>query len=741
MMQKYSGKKGFTLAETLIVVAIIIILLAVAFVQILSYMRSLTKLQYDIYAKEIFIAAQNHLSMAESQGYLGRAGTDFGTAETAAGQAGTPQGTYYFVVRDGSAVTTSTSGTSVLDLMLPVAAVDETLRLGGSYIVRYHKDSAQVQDVFYWSEKPGRFRLTYNDDYEAFMANRENKEALKNYNGAVVGYYGGVNAAGLTRGEEILAPEIVVTNAEKLYVTVRDTNDITVPGYKLKLVITGKKSGMSREIELDASTATMSGGQITCDNDGTARTYTVLLDDITQKGMHFYNLFCSGASNNLIPGEDITIQAVALNNAQLTNVGYSSEQTTNSLFESRTTDKAMIGNIRHLENLSRDISGCTEVNIAAEQTTDLSWTEFKNAISSTAPDSVTVYSTNTSGTGVNSGDGYFFPIDKFDGPGQMTYDGKGHSISDVAVAVNNGDAGLFGRLDNVEVSNLKLIDFSVSGRDAGTLAGTAKHVTVSNVVAYHTGGSSAVSITGATGGSAGGLIGTAESCKVRNSAAALTVSAAQGSAGGLIGYMYGGAAEITGCYSGGHTEDAAYSSTAFNVTGKNAGGLVGKCDSTIIGSSYSTCSANGADYAGGLVGYVVGTRIEDSYATGLVGGEGTKGAFAGSFTGGAMEDCQYLEIINEIKTGNAITYLQPVGSSTNVTGITALDEDTSAYRTFVGDAWDSAVAYDPTLNRYYQGNYILRTVEQLGATVGSGDFVAVHYGDWPAPELWVINTK
>ncbi|MCR5041025.1 MAG: prepilin-type N-terminal cleavage/methylation domain-containing protein, partial [Clostridia bacterium] len=103
-MQKYSGKKGFTLAETLIVVAIIIILLAVAFVQILSYMRSLTKLQYDIYAKEIFIAAQNHLSMAESQGYLGRAGTDFGTAETAAGQAGTPQGTYYFVVRDGSAV-------------------------------------------------------------------------------------------------------------------------------------------------------------------------------------------------------------------------------------------------------------------------------------------------------------------------------------------------------------------------------------------------------------------------------------------------------------------------------------------------------------------------------------------------------------------------------------------------------------------------------------------------------------
>ncbi len=63
-MLKARNKKGFTLAETLIVVAIIAVLAAIAFIGIITHMRSMTKLEYDKYAKEIFIAAQNHLSMA-----------------------------------------------------------------------------------------------------------------------------------------------------------------------------------------------------------------------------------------------------------------------------------------------------------------------------------------------------------------------------------------------------------------------------------------------------------------------------------------------------------------------------------------------------------------------------------------------------------------------------------------------------------------------------------------------------
>ena len=71
-MNKLRNQIGVTLAEVLLVLAIISVLSGVGFVEVNAYMRDMTKLEYDGYAKEIFVAAQNHLAMAESQGYLGR---------------------------------------------------------------------------------------------------------------------------------------------------------------------------------------------------------------------------------------------------------------------------------------------------------------------------------------------------------------------------------------------------------------------------------------------------------------------------------------------------------------------------------------------------------------------------------------------------------------------------------------------------------------------------------------------
>ena len=70
-MGKARRKNGFTLAEMLIVVGILGILMAFAFIGITGYLRSMTKLEYDGYAREIFVAAQNHLAVAENQGYYG----------------------------------------------------------------------------------------------------------------------------------------------------------------------------------------------------------------------------------------------------------------------------------------------------------------------------------------------------------------------------------------------------------------------------------------------------------------------------------------------------------------------------------------------------------------------------------------------------------------------------------------------------------------------------------------------
>ena len=83
-MSKQRNKKGFTLAEIMMAVAIIGILSAVAFIGVARYLRSMAQLERDGIAREIYVAAQNHLAMAEGQGYLNR--DLFGNVEARAGE-------------------------------------------------------------------------------------------------------------------------------------------------------------------------------------------------------------------------------------------------------------------------------------------------------------------------------------------------------------------------------------------------------------------------------------------------------------------------------------------------------------------------------------------------------------------------------------------------------------------------------------------------------------------------------
>ena len=63
-MKKLKNKAGMTLAEVLLVVAIIGILGGVSSVSIVGHQRSLGQLERDGIAKELFVAAQNHLTAA-----------------------------------------------------------------------------------------------------------------------------------------------------------------------------------------------------------------------------------------------------------------------------------------------------------------------------------------------------------------------------------------------------------------------------------------------------------------------------------------------------------------------------------------------------------------------------------------------------------------------------------------------------------------------------------------------------
>ena len=65
---KLRGHGGFTLAELLIVIAIILILAGFGFVNVVQNQRKLRLREMDDIARQIFIAAQNHLTVAEASG-------------------------------------------------------------------------------------------------------------------------------------------------------------------------------------------------------------------------------------------------------------------------------------------------------------------------------------------------------------------------------------------------------------------------------------------------------------------------------------------------------------------------------------------------------------------------------------------------------------------------------------------------------------------------------------------------
>ena len=790
-MKIKNNRKGFTLAEMLMTVAIILILAGVSFVGVISYLRHLKQLENDGIAKEIFIAAQNHLSMASSQGFLGR--DKFGTEEDK------EKGINYFIVNG-----IDNSDDSVLNLMLPFASIDETVRNGGSYIIRYQKNPAIVKDVFYAS-KTGRFNHTFDSgEYinliDSFTGD-DKKSARRSYgnDNSVIGYYGG---AGLNESVLTLKlPTIKVTNAERLQVDITNPDDnlidLATNGVQLKLIITGLNTGYRKSIPLITSNGNYNYLDSTASKQGTK--FTVVLDDITEANNQFAYLFRKGSSfegdvnEALIPGEDIEIKAVAFSNKVLANIAESAVSKTNSIFgdgtEAISNGTAIISNIRHLENLSKNISNVNysfnndtdstkSYNyITEKQTADLSWIDFQIKVNElknktgSATVTTTITPEESSGTevsgvqiypmmGTASTSGKFIPVTT---EIALNYRGQGNKISGITVETSE-NAGLFGTLVfDSTVSDLELVDFDIKSTDnsAGALAGIANKSTIKNVLAHNElQDDSVLTISGK--GNTGGLVGTmAEGGSITASAAAVYVKSTNGPAGGLVGSASGGS--IISSYSGGHTDGESGMYTT-NDSGKGrinviagsgtAGGLVGTVSNGTITHCYSTCSVSGTT-EGGFAGSVTSSNISNSYATGLVkwskpsnesgstsGGSSTSsldtiGAFIGTGSAGGNNN-HYFDLMND--------GLKAVAGKDSEQ-VNAIDNNLADYQVFF-DRGGTAVAYpyDNRLMLENRGKYYYLSVEELGGTLtknNSNDpdyFVQSHYGDWCSPETLVINT-
>lgn len=596
-VKKNRHNAGFTMVELLTVVAILVILMGVSAVAVIRYQRNLHLKEMDSIAKEIFVAAQNHLSAADSQNLL----SSYATSTDGSGLGYADGETNYIICTGGNVA----GGSSALEQILPFGSIDETTRSNGSFILHYNKKSARVLDVFYATKngrryghdlKPSDYNELKEEEYHGDSSNQREKRKHYSENGAsnaVIGWYGG-DDLGTTVETYLAEPVIQVDNGDKLTVTVTNFAALTGKSLsvdsKLSLIVSGSISGAMKQIQIAVG---MNGGNQQKDPDApdyvttdglTNVVYIVTLDDITTQDRHFAEVM-QGGSAQFKPGEDIEVWAVAYDNSKLSNIAESGRVIVNSLYDSAAVEDTThmdvkISSLRHLENLDEDISGVKWSRLATDavsvvnvqQLSDLDWNTFTradaDATTLATPNNVRIHKLNESvknslvnaanaanpgvnplsllplpGSSTGEDEGKFHPVTVAESK-MLNYDGQSHSIRNITVNVTDGAAGLFTAITTEPadaVKDLNLVNFNISGTGkvgalAGSVSGSITNVAVYNDITSLTATDDSLFEITSTGGSVGGLAGEFFGGTANGCAAAVYVSGGT-STGGLFGQV------------------------------------------------------------------------------------------------------------------------------------------------------------------------------------------------------------
>ena len=379
-------KKGYTLAEVLATVAILLILMAIAVPAIFSIRKNLRQKALDNKAELIYTAVQNNLVKMQGNGSSGLyAGSRATSMEMTPSDATEEKKLYYAISSEKESQSRAAS------VLVTTDTVDEDL-YSHYWVVEYNPDSASVYAVFYSETRPD---TEYKYSPESYDKLRYKDERLSD--GAEVGYYGGDAVDGSSTST--LAPKITVKNEEKLIasitcmrqdskdlsfeVTLTDAEDHSVtlkykPGVDKKSLVHDKDDlhGAATS-ELDDN----ENGSIV----GKKYTLEITLDDLTSdKNLRFADLY--GEKNTtlknyktpLVAGTSLKIK-VTVRSASTRVDGKNSEVITNSLFaDNSTTDTAHIVYGRHLQNLDQEGSHVTSKITGAVQESNIHFEEQKD---------------------------------------------------------------------------------------------------------------------------------------------------------------------------------------------------------------------------------------------------------------------------------------------------------------------------------------------------------------------------
>lgn len=752
-MRSYSrkNKKGFTLGEMLITVGIVAILTAVAIISVTSYLWNMRLMDADQAAKEIFLAAQYHLSVARERGTLDKySGGDLGAVDTLYKDSD-------YVIENGGTVydlvySPGKDAAKVIEAILPQGSIDETMRTGGSYIITYDKDSATVLGVFY-SYAGRSYGYSFSADtltnetsaLKTAMAadNGTDAKAVRKHfpdkkNKQTIGFYGGKDLP----ADKTDAPVLSVENGDTLNAIVtlsKEQNDLfSQRDHAVQLTIKGQTSGNTVTKVFDASTnkadVTTSGNDL--------YQYAVVLDawqnqngdDKKQIDWQFKD-----AAKPLIPGENITVTAGIVkkndDNSYSSVSKPSNTVLTNSMFGSLKSENnqytVTVSSIRHLENLAKIDSSKLNI-VKAQQVTDISFTAYQKNMASffNAKPELYIYQPVSLKSSLSYDAGY----------SDSKHDSHQYMLSDLQVNLKESDypnistgGGVFGSLasgKSLNVSNLQIVDINVNAsgnENAGALLGSAKEnttVSTDNVLVWDKLATIGISAEA----DAGGLIGHSDgNVIIKNTAVSAYVKSTGGNAGGLIGSA--STLTVKASYVSGHTyqkdyvkqndPDTTKDNQHYNIiSSQNAGGIAGTV-TTLNGitNSYVTASVSGST-AYAFVGSVIDNSAitkAGSYAVTVVNGTNVKEP--SSFTGIADKDTKYVNDESLLDGNETVTYPYTVVSS--------LDTNATTWflKSHVGD-WQGSDQHKPIVS--FNNDEILQFKASV-PNVGPDDEVEVQF--------------
>ena len=679
-------KKGYTLAEVLATVAILLILMAIAVPAIFSIRKNLRQKALDNKAELIYTAVQNNLVKLQSNGNSSL----YDGEKTAKAMGRTPsdatkeQKLYYALSTEKADTTRAAS------VLVTTDTVDGEL-YNNYWVVEYNPESASVYAVFY--SESDSIKPYDPNVYDSFRY-KDNRLS----DGARIGYYGGDALDGSNTA--VLAPKITVTNEEKLVATItcmRPGQDDKKLGFDVvlsddqgnKLNLSYKAVGdklvhTADDLYLaDQSPADQEKADSNEESSIVGRSYTlkITLDDLKNEASRFVSIY--GEKNQQLANRKITPLNAGTNLHIKITVrsdnykidGLATECTTNSLFaDQSTSNQAVVYYGRHLQNLDL-ASGVTEGITEAVVKNPV---HFEKQEDKEEGDTSSWYSCY--------GDKAFTPITntylkKFSGERTaIIYHLTVKEGVKIAGTERKG-AGMFAVLkDSMTVENLRLAGTTIAitgegkekvsvGAIAGETTGSAK---ITNCEVYldtediEGKNENDVWISGA--GIQGGLIGhtnsgsdSGSSVTIDNSFAATVMDGREnGTTGDLIGTVGGligqadCAVNIKNCYADSY------------LTGDVTGGLIGSVNSGSVNVEYCYTAGyqNPANHGGGLVASSVDSnalKIKNSYtvATYLENSESNNNPVIYAVSPGTLKNVYYLNKGKNVENdnGKAVDYL------------------------------------------------------------------------------------